>query len=71
MTLESRSYCSRFMHKETEAQPKALELVRGGAFLTDHSMLPLLNLPNTGLGPRGDRYRALAGATYRFGHHCH
>lgn len=65
------SYCSYFMPKETEAQPPALYLLRDGAFLPHHSMLPLLSLSKTGLGPQVDGCQDLLRVTYQFDHHCH
>lgn len=65
------SYCSHFMLKETEAQPPALKLLRDGALLPHHSMLLLLSLSKTGLGPQVDRCQDLLSTTYQFDRHCH
>ena len=66
-----RSYRSHFLPKETEAQAMASQVVRSGVFFPYHSMLPLLSLPKTGLGPQVEGHQGLLGATYPIGHHCH
>lgn len=49
----------------------ASQVVRSGVFFPYHSMLPLLSLPKTGLGPQVEGHQGLLGATYPIGHHCH
>lgn len=68
---KTRSYYSHFIPKEPEAQPMASELVRDGAFLPHHSMLPFPSLPKTRLGPQVEGCQGLSGATYQTDHRCH